>query len=197
MRESAAHEPDAPARGSSLARRAHGRIAHGHIDEYTLAKSKMAPCTVLRTSLKRQRRSFAGASGLCCRFPHGDIEGMRGDGLPRCVPSSPLRINRVCRRPLFRNGRSRNDPRTMSPSLYSQAHTGNIAVFRIAMVVRAPSPRTTETLNGVASTPLAVNPRRTPLQHPLQNLPAEPRAPTRRAGKFPLLYMQRLPVGER
>src|SRR5438105_4585366 len=25
-----------------------------------------------RTSLKRQRRSFAGASGLCGRFPHGD-----------------------------------------------------------------------------------------------------------------------------
>src|SRR5438132_484632 len=38
-----------------------------------------------------------------------------GDGLPRHLASGALRIKRVCRRLLFRTGRSRNDLHTLSP----------------------------------------------------------------------------------
>src|SRR5439155_23348894 len=41
----------------------------------------------------------------------------RGDGLPRRVPSRHLRINRVCRHPLFHNWPSCNDLHSVSPSV--------------------------------------------------------------------------------
>ncbi len=70
------------------------------------AKPRAWSISTLGGNVRRSDRHEGGARGR---------REARGDGLPGCLPFSDLRINRVSRYRLFRNGRSRNDLHTLSP----------------------------------------------------------------------------------